>query len=262
MDALYSGHVLHRRWLPRAYQFRYRVFSLLLDIDQLEQTAARLRLFSRNRFNLVSFHDRDHGACDPQQSLRAWAEALLEEHGIDLTGGRILLLCFPRVLGYGFNPLSVWYCHLADGSLRAVILEVRNTFGEKHHYLLKADRPSSWPDLHEVDKHFHVSPFVGMEGRYRFRVHCPGDRVMVRIEEFQSQQRMLLASWSGTRRPFTDMALLGRALAMPLQGLRIILLIHWQGLKLWLRRFPVYRKPPPPKKEVTTAWVRKNDSSH
>lgn len=260
MTALYVGQVMHRRWLPRAYRFQYRVFSLLLDIDQLDATAASLRLFSRNRFNLISFHDSDHGACDAGQSLRAWAERLLAEYGIVLKGGPIQLLCFPRVLGYGFNPLSVWYCHHADGSLRAVILEVRNTFGEKHHYLLKPEPGTVERSTHEADKSFHVSPFVSMDGRYRFVVHVPTDRLMLRIEEYQSDQRMLLATWSGKRMPLRDRNLLGRALAVPFQGIKIILLIHWHGLRLWLRGFPFHRKPPPPEKEVTPAWVRKNTS--
>ena len=181
---LYLTRVVHRRLFPVKYRFSYRVFSLLLDLACLDENARRLRLLSVDRFNLLSFHRRDHGPRDGA-SLRDWAEQLLCSRGIDLEGGKILLLCFPRLLGYGFNPLSIWYCHHRDGSLRALICEVNNTFGEHHFYLLHEQGSAMpWPARAELDKCFHVSPLIGMQGRYRFRLDKPEDRLAVTIEEY------------------------------------------------------------------------------
>jgi DUF1365 family protein len=177
---IYFTRVLHRRLVPVDYCFSYRVFSLLLDLDGLSDL--RLRFLSLNRRNLLSFHERDHGPRDGS-ALKPWAEDLLRRRGIDTEGGRIHLLCFPRVLGYGFNPLSIWYCHHRDGSLRAVIAEVNNTFGEHHFYLLcNGGLPLSWPVTESVEKVFHVSPLMGMEATYDFRLAEPSDRLSVLIK--------------------------------------------------------------------------------
>jgi DUF1365 family protein len=177
---IYFTRVLHRRLVPVDYCFSYRVFSLLLDLDGLSDLS--LRFLSLNRRNLLSFHERDHGPRDGS-ALKPWAEDLLRRRGIDTEGGRIHLLCFPRVLGYGFNPLSIWYCHHRDGSLRAVIAEVNNTFGEHHFYLLcNGGLPLSWPVTESVEKVFHVSPLMGMEATYDFRLAEPSDRLSVLIK--------------------------------------------------------------------------------
>ncbi len=264
MHALHHGWVMHRRYMPRSRHFRYRVFGLLLDVDRLDEPANRLRLFSRNRFNLVSFHDQDHGACTADVSLRAWAEALLRQHGLEPEGGSIHLLCFPRILGYGFNPLAVWYCRDAGGQMQAVILEVRNTFGEKHQYLISCAGRLDPRQAHVVDKQFHVSPFIGMDARYRFRLTepdaRPGGRFIIRIEESSGESPLLLATHSGTFEPLTDAGLLWRCLAVPFLGLRIMALIHWQALRLWLGGFPFQPRPPAPDKEVTSTWTDKTES--
>lgn len=257
MDAaLYNGTVMHTRFEPPR-RFDYRVCSFLLNIDQLDEAGSRLRLFSVNRFNLFSFHSRDHGPCD-SSSLRRWVDQLLSEHGLELDGGRVNLLCFPRVLGFVFNPLSLWFCHHADGSLRAVIYEVRNTFGEKHHYLVREPdgaplEPGTW---HAVDKVFHVSPFLGMNMQYRFLIQPPGERVRVLIDEYERQpddslQRMLIATLSGQRKAMTDAALLRNFISMPLMTFKIVAMIHWQAVKLWFRGARFHRKPEPPAHEVT-----------
>ncbi|MDQ2070218.1 DUF1365 domain-containing protein [Natronospira bacteriovora] len=267
-SATYDCQVMHRRQTPRFYRFRYRVFSLLLDIDELDELAGRLRLFSRNRFNLVSFHDRDFGPRDGSD-LRQWAEGLLRQSGLVPDGGSMRILCFPRVLGYGFNPLSAWYCHRRDGELMAVILEVRNTFGEKHHYLIPvSDGQVNWPRAWWADKAFHVSPFIGPDARYCFRLREPDEQLLVRVEEFfggvppvDGGQPHMLATWSGRRRELSDRTLLRLALRLPPLGIRIITLIHWHALKLWLRGVPFHRKPAPPTKEATVTCPQ-NDPSH
>jgi DUF1365 family protein len=257
MAMLYLGRVMHLRRFPQRYRFDYRVFSLLLDIDTIAGIAERLRLFSHRGFNLVSFHPEDHGPRDGT-SLRAWAERLLAERGVALDGGRIDLLCFPRVLGFGFNPLSVWFCHHRDGTLRGLIYEVRNTFGEKHQYLQVAEGggPLDATRWHCAAKRFHVSPFIGMEAEYRFSTAAPDARLRLVIDEHApgpsgGRERMLVAALTAERAALTDAALLRACLAMPLMTLKVVAAIHWHALKLWLTGARFFRKPEPPLQEVT-----------
>jgi uncharacterized protein len=247
---LYPSRIMHRRLVAPFYRFVYRVFYLLLDVDRLDELASRLRCFSRNRFNLVSFHDRDHGAQDGR--LRAWAETLCAAEGVRLEGGRIRLLCLPRMLGFAFNPIAIWYCEHRDGGLRAVIAEVRNTFGERHSYLFaSAGRPLSYEGPHEKDKCFHVSPFLDLVGRYSFRFQEPGDTVRVLIHETRDGVPILDATLAGERAPLTDRALVAQVLAMPWMTLKVVWGIHWEALKLWLRGAKFHRKPAPPELEFT-----------
>jgi DUF1365 family protein len=240
---------MHQRLMPVRYRFTYRVFSLLLDLDRLDMSAGRI--FSVNRFNLVSFHERDHGPRDGTP-LKPWIEGLLSAQGIDIAGGQVLLLCFPRVFGYGFNPLSIWYCHHRDGSLRAVLAEVNNTFGEHHFYLLsEGGRPLSWPVEAAVDKVFHVSPLIGMDARYGFRIARPGGRLSVLIREYQDGRLMLVASQQGCGYALTGKRLLSALLRIPFMTLKVILAIHWQALKIWLKGAPFFPKPQPPLEKVT-----------
>jgi DUF1365 family protein len=246
---IYFTRVLHRRLVPVDYRFSYRVFSLLLDLDGLPDL--RLRFLSLNRFSLLSFHERDHGPRDGSP-LRPWAEDLLRRKGIDIEGGRILLLCFPRVLGYGFNPLSIWYCHHRDGSLRAVIAEVNNTFDEHHFYLLcNGGFPLSWPVTQSVEKVFHVSPLMGMEARYDFRLAEPSDRLSVLIKQFQDGELTLVASQQGDGYALSDKHLLAAFFRVPLMTFKVMAAIHWQALKIWLRGAPFFPKPAPPVEKVT-----------
>ncbi|MEN8691970.1 MAG: DUF1365 domain-containing protein, partial [Desulfobacterales bacterium] len=234
---------------PMDYRFSYRVFSLRLDLDELPDL--RLRFLSVNRFNLLSFYERDHGPRDGS-ALKAWAEDLLRRKGIDIQGGRIQLLCFPRVLGYGFNPLSIWYCHHRDGSLRAVIAEVNNTFGEHHFYLLSNDGlPLTWPVTRSVEKVFQVSPLMGMQASYSFRLAEPSDRLSVLINQFQNGALTLVASQQGEGHALNDKRLLAALFRMPLMTVKVMAAIHWQALKIWLRGAPFFPKPAPPIEEVT-----------
>lgn len=255
MDAaLLSGPVMHRRLFPQQYRFRYRVVSALFDIDRLEALARGRRWFSLNRFNLFSLHTRDHGRRDGTP-WRPWIEERLREGGLEPGGGRILLQATPRVLGHAFNPLSLWYCHHADGHLQAVLLEVRNTFGEHHHYLLPADRAHGRILHGEKDKVFHVSPFIDMQARYNFTLRAPelvdGSPMRVAIREYQDEQLMLIATQSGRVRAMTDGALLRQWLRMPWMTVQILALIHWQALKIWWRGGQYHPRPAPPDKEMT-----------
>jgi len=246
---IYFTRVLHRRLVPVDYRFSYRVFSLLLDLDALSDL--RLRFLSLNRLNLLSFRERDHGPRDGSP-LKPWAEDLLRRKGIDIEGGRIQLLCFPRVLGYGFNPLSLWYCHHRDGSLRAVIAEVNNTFGEHHFYLLcNGGLPLTWPVTRSVEKVFHVSPLMGMEARYDFRLAEPSDRLSVLIKQFQGGELRFVASQQGAGYVLSDKRLLLALFRIPLMTFKVMAAIHWQALKNWLRGAPFFPKPVPPVEKVT-----------
>src|SRR6185436_17084721 len=180
--ALYVGDVMHARLKPMGHRFSYRVMSLLIDLDRLADANRQSPLFGVNRAALYSFHEADHGRRDGS-SLRAYAQRCAAERGIDLMGGRVLLLCYPRLLGYTFNPLSVYFCYRADGALALVIYEVRNTFGEVHPYVLPVgDGELSAAGLRQQqDKLFYVSPFVEMAMRYHFRIQPPGETVRVRI---------------------------------------------------------------------------------
>lgn len=256
---IYFTRVMHRRLFPVRYRFEYQVFSVLLDLDALERTPRRLAvgkprglLAGLLRPQLFRFDPADHGPRDGS-ALRPWAEQLLARHGIELDGGRIRLLCFPRVLGYGFNPLSLWYCEHADGCLRAVIAEVNNTFGQHHSYLLHNDgKPIRWPLRAEKQKCFYVSPLMDMLGGYRFRLPEPGAKLAVLIRQFDEHgQLKLVATQSGAGEPLTDVALWRAFRRMPIMTYKVVFAIHWQALKIWLSGARFFTKPPLPKQEVT-----------
>ncbi len=248
---IYPGRVMHRRLFPVAYRFEYPVFTLLLDVDRVAEAARAVPFFSHNRRNLLSFHDRDHGPRDGSP-LRPWLEAHLARAGVELEGGRVSLLAFPRLLGYVFNPLSLWFCHHRDGTLRAVLCEVSNTFGERHSYLLhEHGAPLETPVRQGRDKHFHVSPFLSMDARYEFRISPPGERLAVAIREFQDDALTLVATQTGEARPWSSRELLRALARMPLVGLQVMARIHRQALGIWLRGAPFHRKPAPPAEELT-----------
>ena len=248
---LIVGQVMHRRFFPVQYRFVYRVFTLLLDLDRLDDIARRGRLFAHTRFTLVSFHDRDHGAGDGTPP-RDWLQSRLAARGLDLLLQRIEMQCFPRVLGHVFNPLSVWFCFGPEDALVAVLCEVHNTFGERHSYLLHRDgEPMEWPVRHAHVKGFHVSPFIGMEADCRFRFARAGEESSTVIHEYQEGRLMLVAVQRGEARALTDGNLLRVALAYPLLTLKVVLMIHWQALKIWLRGAAYFPKPPPPREEIS-----------
>lgn len=252
MDAaLYPSRISHRRFFPKPYRFVYRVFYLLVDIDRLDALSRRLRFFSHNRFNLLSLHDRDHGRGEPG-GLRRWAEGVLRLQGVELNGGRIRLLSLPRVLGYAFNPISLWYCEHADGRLRAVIVEVNNTFGERHSYLIASGgAPLPYEAVYEKDKDFHVSPLMDMESRYRFQFGEPGARCRLVIRAFRGDAPLMVATLAGERRALTDGSVLRQVLTMPWMAVKVVAAIHWEALKIWLHGTKFHGKPAPPAHDVS-----------
>ncbi len=249
--SLYVGEVMHRRSRPKAYEFVYRVFNIVLDIDRLADPPARCRLFSHNRFNLFSFHDRDHGPRDGSP-LRPWIDKQLGAAGLGHAGADVRLLCMPRVLGYGFDPLSIWYCHDSNGDLRAVLYQVKNTFGDQHGYLLPAGDEPSGPSDHEFDKIFHVSPLIAMDARYRIRTTSPDETLAVLIRESDDEGEFLVATLTGERREMTDAALIRQFLRVPFMSLKVIVAIHWQAIRLMLRGVKYTNRPEPPDQDVST----------
>lgn len=243
-SALYRGSVMHARLAPVRHRFRYRVFTLLIDLDELPVLAKRLRWLSHNRFNLMSLHDRDHGDVGTGGSLRAWAERTLCAAGISPPGGRIELLCFPRLLGYVFNPLSLWLCRDREDRLRAVIYEVHNTFGGRHAYALPvAAGQDEGAVAQRCGKDFHVSPFIPMDAQYSFRLKAPADAFSLLIRERDAAGEILRAAISGRRRPLTDRELVKAFAAHPLMTLKVIAAIHWQALRLWRKGARFHRHP-------------------
>jgi len=232
-SALYWGSVFHRRHAPRVHKFRYRLFWLLVDLDELDHLGARLRLISHNRANLFSVNDRDHGD-GSTTPLRAQAETRLRAAGVDCEGGSISLLCMPRTFGYAFNPISVYFCHRPDGTLAALIYQVHNTFGERHSYVLPAAEKDGGI-RQACDKAFFVSPFMPMGLRYAFHVAPPGETLVVAIKASGPDGPMFHAALSGRRSDLTDGALLRAALSVPAIGLKTMAAIHWQAVKLFAK---------------------------
>lgn len=246
-SALYVGKVFHARLRPTPHRLNYRVFWLMLDLAEIDALHGRLKTFSRNRFNLLSFHDRDHGD-GSDRPLRAQIEARLAEVGVDVGQGAISLLTMPRVLGFVFNPISLYYCHHEDGRLAAMVYEVTSTFGERRSYVLPvlAADAQAGRFRQQTDKRLYVSPFMAMGMTYDFQGQTPGDTLGLVINGSDSEGLLIATSMSGARRPMSDRALIAAALSMPLLTLKVVVAIHWEALKLWLKRVPLTRKPAPP----------------
>ena len=257
-SALYTGLVHHRRFGATQHALRYKMTMALLDLDELDALDARLRLFSRNRLALFAFHDRDHlpTGAPAGASLRTMVEGHLSAAGIVPDGGAITLLSLPRILGYAFNPLSVYFCHRRDGRLSAILYEVRNTFRQRHTYVIPVDPAVDGPVRQSCDKVFYVSPFLDMDMRYAFRVEPPGERIAVAVDGLREGERIITASFAGARREITDAALLRSFLAHPLLSFAVVAGIHWEALKLWLKGAGLRARPPPPQQAATIVTRR------
>jgi hypothetical protein len=229
---LYHGVVSHRRLKPVGHRLAYRVFSMLIDLDRIDETASALGLFSRNRFNLFSFHDRDF-AGEGDAPIAERVRTTLRKAGF-AADGRISLLCYPRILGYAFNPLAVYYCRDARDRLEAIVYEVRNTFGGKHSYIVAVD--SEAPVIrHAADKVFHVSPFMEMAQRYNFRLTRPAESLAIAIRQTDAEGPILDASFTGVREEMTDRALLRAFFRYPLMTVKVIAAIHVEAAKLFMK---------------------------
>jgi DUF1365 family protein len=238
-SALYAGEVMHRRLRPKPHHLRYSVVSALIDLDELPALDAGLRLFGHNRRALFSFHDRDHGDRSGAP-LRGWVEDRLAEAGLDGRGGAIRLLCYPRILGFAFNPLTVYFCHDRLQRLIALLYEVSNTHGEKHTYVIPVT-PDGGPVRQACDKRFFVSPFIAMDCQYQFRVLPPGEKTVIAIAQSDAEGPLLSAVFSGEHRPFSDRQLALTFARQPLMTFKVVAAIHWEALKLWWKGMPVFQ---------------------
>ncbi len=239
-SALYTGLVTHDRTRPKRHSLRYRVFMLLLDLDEIDLLDKTLKRFSRGRLNLIGFHDRDHLE-DPNASLKDAVLAKLRARGLAPEGARISVLAMPRILGKGFNPLSVFFCHDADGKLVATVHAVRNTFGQRHDYVLPAGKArAGWVEQGTRRKVFYVSPFLPMDLRYGFEVAPPTESVHVGVDVMDEEGIVLAATFSGKRQDLTDGAIWKALASHPWQVFGVLAAIHWEALKLVLKGFRFY----------------------
>jgi len=234
---------MHARLKPVGHRFTYRTASILVDLDRLDEADRASPLFSVNRGNLVSFHERDHGAGDGAP-LRAHCDRLLAEAGME-PAARILLLCYPRVAGYGFNPLSVYFCQDASGETVALIYEVRNTFGQRHTYVhpVAEGQATEAGIRQEQVKEFYVSPFLDFDMTYRFRIKPPSEEVALRILETQGGAPVLSATFHGVHKEATTRELLRTVLQTAGIPWKVMVGIHLEALRLWLKGLKIRERP-------------------
>lgn len=244
---LYPGKVMHQRLQPFGHRFTYAVFSLLVDVDRLPELGRMSRLLSINRPGLFSFWERDHVE-QAGETLRQFVDRLLASAGLERPAERVLLLAYPRMLGYVFNPISTYFAYDADGRLIAIIYAVRNTFGERHSYVapVQPDEVTPAGIRQTRAKILHVSPFMDMEMRYHFRVLPPGKTVRLRIHETSGGTPFLAATFSGDANAVASATLAIYLLRFPFMTMKVFGGIHWEALKLWFKGARFHRSPPAP----------------
>ncbi len=239
-SSIYNGTVIHKRFKPKIHFFKYSVFSLLLDLSELNHLDKTVKFFSFNKFNLISFFEKDHGDRDGS-SLIEWVKKNLDENGINSKDIKIKLLCYPRIFGYVFNPLSVFYIYNRNENLISILYEVKNTFGEQHTYIFKIEDDSKLFQ-HNCSKKFHVSPFIEMNCNYFFRLLKPGEKLSVIIDQYHENEKILYASQDGKRENFNSKELLNSYLKHPLMTFKIISAIHFEAFKLWTKGIKFIKK--------------------
>ena len=237
---IYTGTVIHKRFKPKIHTFNYRVFSLLLDLSEIESLDKNLKLFSYNKFNIISFFNKDHGPRDGS-SLKNWVSEHLAKNGIESDDIQIKILCYPRIFGYVFNPLSVFYVYDGNTDLISILYEVKNTFGEQHTYVFKTKKDKNLVQ-HVCKKKFHVSPFIGMNCIYFFRLLKPGNKISVIIDLQDSEGKILYASQDGVKSELNNTNLIKSYLKHPLMTFKIIVAIHFEAFRLWTKRIKFISK--------------------
>ena len=239
-SSIYNGTVIHKRFKPKTHYFKYSVFSLLIDLSELETLDKKIKFFSFNKFNLISFFEKDHGSRDGS-SLIKWVKKNLYENNIQYNNITIKLLCYPRIFGYVFNPLSVFFIYDNNEKLISILYEVKNTFGEQHTYIFKVENDSKLFQ-HNCAKKFHVSPFIEMNCNYFFRILKPGEKISIIIDQYQINEKILYASQDGQRVDFSTKELIKSYLKHPLMTFKIISAIHFEAFKLWAKGIKFIKK--------------------
>jgi DUF1365 family protein len=248
-SSIYNGTVIHKRFKPKIHYFKYKVFSLLIDLSELENLSKKIKFFSHNKFNLLSFYEKDHGGRDGS-SLVSWVKKRLEDNNINSEKVKIRLLCYPRILGYVFNPLSVFYIYDESEKLVCILYEVKNTFGEQHTYIFKVENDQNLYQ-HNCPKKFHVSPFIEMNCKYFFRLLKPGEKISIIINQYQTDEKILYASQDGQRVDFNTNELIKSYLKHPLMTFKIISAIHFEAFKLWIKGIKFIKKKIKIKNNIT-----------
>ena len=238
-SSIYNGTVIHKRFKPKIHFFKYKVFSLLLDLSDLNRLDKDISFFSYNTFNLISFFDKDHGERDGS-SLFEWVKKNLVENNINSENIKIKLLCYPRIFGYVFNPLSVFFVYDNQENLISILYEVKNTFGEQHTYIFKVENNNLLQ--HNCSKKFHVSPFIEMNCNYFFKILKPAEKISIIIDQYQLDDKILFASQDGRRADFNSKELLKSYIKHPLMTFKIISAIHFEAFKLWAKGIRFVKK--------------------
>jgi len=239
-SCIYSGLITHKRFKPKKHFFTYKTFSLLIDLKEIKDLEKKIKFFSYNKFNILSFYNIDHGPRDGS-SLNNWTKKILSKAKINISGGKIKLLCFPRFFGYVFNPLSIFYCYDKKSKLKAVLYEVKNTFNEQHTYVFRSNASSNII-LHKCQKKFYVSPFIAMKTFYNFRLSKPKNNISVLIKQSDVSGLLLIAHQVGKRIKLNSYNLLVQFLKHPLMSFKVIAAIHFEAFRLWLKGTKLVKK--------------------
>jgi len=239
-SSIYNGTVIHKRFKPKTHFFKYNIFSLLIDLSELDELDEKIKFFSFNKFNLISFYEKDHGKRDGS-SLIQWVKNIINENDINSQDIKIKLLCYPRIFGYVFNPLSVFFIYDVSDKLISILYEVKNTFGEQHTYIFKV-KDNTNLFQHSCTKKFHVSPFIEMNCNYFFRILKPGEKISVIIDQYQTNEKILYASQDGKRVNFNSKELIKSYLKHPFMTFKIISAIHYEAFKLWTKGIKFIKK--------------------
>ena len=248
-SCIYEGSVIHKRFKPKEHFFKYKVFSLFIDLSELNELNDKLNFFSLNKFNLISFYERDHGDRDCS-SLVNWVKINLEKNDINTEDIKIKLLCYPRILGYVFNPLSIFFIYNKKENLISILYEVKNTFGEQHTYVFKVENENKLIQ-NNCSKKFHVSPFIEMDCKYFFRILNPGKNLSVKIDQYDQEGKILFASQDGKRSDLTSKNLMNSYIKHPLMTFKIISAIHFEAFKLWIKGIKFVKKKLKIKNNIT-----------
>ena len=248
-SSIYNGQVIHKRFKPKVHSFRYDVFSLLIDLSELETLDKQVNFFSYNKFNWISFYDKDHGDRDGS-SLINWVQKNLRKNNISTENIKIKILCYPRIFGFVFNPLSVFYVYNSNENLISILYEVKNTFGEQHTYIFRIEKDANLIQ-NNCSKKFHVSPFIQMNCNYFFRLLKPGNKISVIIDQYENEDKILYASQDGIRTDFNTKYLVKSFLNHPLMTFKIVIAIHYEAFKLWSKGIKLIKKKIKIKNNIT-----------
>ena len=239
-SCIYIGDVIHKRFRPKQHFFRYKVFSLFIDLYELKKIEKEVSFFSYNKFNLISFFDIDHGSRDGE-SLEKWVKKNLAKIQIYNENIKIKLLCYPRIFGYVFNPLSIFFIYDENNYLISILYEVKNTFGEQHTYVFKTEKNRNLTE-NSCNKKFHVSPFIEMDCKYFFKILNPEQKLSVIINQSDNEGKLLFASQDGVKRELNSKNLIFSYISHPLMTFKVIAAIHFEAFKLWLKGIRFVKK--------------------